>query len=69
MDECFVRAFSTYFDTLPTARKSGLLQQEVNEGFVMTRYIYDRIPEFETFEGDLEDFMWMLLIEYPQYAQ
>lgn len=35
----------------------------------MTRYIYDRIPEFETFEGDLEDFMRMLLIEYPQYAQ
>ena len=69
VDECFVRAFSTYFDTLPTARKSGLLQQEVNEGFVMTRYIYDRIPEFETFEGDLEDFMRMLLIEYPQYAQ
>ena len=68
VDECFVRAFSICFDSLPAQEKEGIVKNEVDDGFVLTGYIYDRIPEFETFDGDLEDFMGMLLREYPQYA-
>ena len=68
VDECFVRAFSIYFDSLPAREKEGIVENEVDDGFVLTGYIYDRIPEFETFDGDLEDFMRLLLREYPQYA-
>ena len=40
----------------------------MQDGFVMTQYVYDRIPEFETFNGDFNGFIKMLLTEYPQYA-
>ena len=67
VDESFVRAFSTYFDT-NTFKRESIITRDTADGFVLTRYIYDRIPEFEHFDGTLGDFMKMLLVEYPQYA-
>ena len=64
VNESFVRAFSTYFTEGYTR---SLAIDEDERGFVMTSYIYDRIPEFETFDGDLKAFMQMLLSEYPSH--
>lgn len=67
--ESFVRAVSTYFDSgLTKNEKTRIQNKEMQDGFVMTQYIYDRIPEFETFDGDFDAFVKMLLVEYPQYA-
>ena len=46
-----------------------MLTHNVEDGFIMTEYIYSRIPEFETFQGNITDFMRMLLMEYLQYAE
>jgi hypothetical protein len=45
-----------------------MAQSNTDDGFVMTRYVFDRIPEFATFDGDFSAFVQMLLAEYPQYA-
>ena len=67
--ESFVRAISTYFtDNIMASTKAAIIEKDVNDGFVMTKYIYDRIPEFETFDGDFNAFVKMLLVEYPNYA-
>lgn len=67
--ESFVRAVSTYFDSdLRTSEKRQIINKEMQDGFVMTQYVYDRIPEFESFDGDFDAFIKMLLVEYPQYA-
>lgn len=67
--ESFVRAISTYFESSYTeSTKAKIIQDDVALGFVMTQYVYDRIPEFEEFDGDFQAFIKMLLVEYPQYA-
>ena len=67
--ESFVRAISTYFDSsLTEGLKAKVIKDDVALGFVMTQYVYDRIPEFENFDGDFNAFIRMLLVEYPQYA-
>ena len=69
VNESFVRAISLYFDSsTPEVQKAQSLNKEVSQGFVMTKYVYDRIPEFETFDGDFNAFVKMLLVEYPNYA-
>ena len=65
VNESVVRAISGYF---VNGYGESYADREVGKGYVLTRYIYDRIPEFEAFDGDLEAFMRMLLTEYPQYA-
>ena len=67
--ESFVRGISIYFDsTSSQSEKQQMLNKDINDGFVMTKYVYERIPEFNTFDGDFDAFIKMLLIEYPQYA-
>lgn len=59
--ESFVRAFAAYF-TPGYGRDYAV--GESHRGFVLTSYIFDRIPEFATFDGDIEAFMLVLLKEY-----
>lgn len=65
--ESFVRALAIYFDPYEVSMQ-GRAQWEYNQGFILTPYICERIPEFETFDGTWEEFMKLLLVEYPQYA-
>ena len=67
VDESFVRTLAIYFDPYEAAPQ-GRAQWENGQGFILTPYIYERISEFETFDGTWEEFMQMLLVEYPQYA-
>ena len=61
-----MKHISTYFDTALTQNeKTQIIDKDMQLGFVMTQYVYDRIPEFETFDGDFNAFIKMLLIEYP----
>jgi len=67
--ESFVRAISVYFDSNCIGNgKTQVIEKDMRQGFVMTQYVYDRIPEFENFDGDFNAFIKMLLVEYPQYA-
>ena len=67
--ESFVRGISIYFDsTSSQPEKQQMLNKDIYDGFVMTKYVYERIPEFDTFDGDFEAFINMLLVEYSQYA-
>ena len=66
VNEAFVRAISCYF--VPAYGGRTLAQQDESQGFTMTLYIYDRIPEFAKFNGTFEQFVNMLLAEYPNYA-
>lgn len=66
VNESFVRAFSIYFDT-NIARRDSIIARDTNDGFTLTQYLYDRIPEFAAFNGTLGEFMRMLLVEYPQH--
>lgn len=36
----------------------------MNEGFILTKYFYDRMAEFPTHEGDLESFINKMILEY-----
>ena len=66
-DESFVRAISTYFDSSRTpAEKLKVIDKNVNQGFVMTEYVYERIPEFGSFEGNFNEFIHLLLKEYSK---
>lgn len=64
VNECFSDAFVAYFshDNDPDFARRG----EVHG--VLASYIYDRIPEFETYGGEFRSFVKLLLEEYPQYA-
>ncbi len=65
INESVVRAISGFF--VPSYGRS-YAQRETDKGFTLTLYIYDRIPEFESYGGDFADFLEKLLVEYPQYA-
>ena len=67
--ESFVRAVSVYFDSnLIGDEKERVIKENVQQGFVMTQYVFERIPEFESYDGDFDAFIRMLLVEYPQYT-
>jgi hypothetical protein len=53
--ESFVRAISTYFTDMSDREKKSIIKKEMNDGFTMTQYVYDRIPEFETFDGTFSE--------------
>ena len=63
--EAFVRAISCYF--VPAYGRT-VAQRDESQGFTMTLYIYDRIPEFPKFNGTFEQFVNLILAEYPNYA-
>ncbi|MBQ5797085.1 MAG: hypothetical protein IIW15_03540, partial [Firmicutes bacterium] len=64
-DESFVRAISLYFDSSRDEnRKKLVIANEMAQGFVMTEYVYKRLPEFETYQGTFTDFVGMLFEEY-----
>ena len=52
IDESFVRAMSTYTSSRSTADKVALIDREVADGFFLTQYIYDRVPQYETKYGN-----------------
>jgi len=60
--ESFVRAISRYF--VPNYGSADLKWQ-TKQGFIMTEYIYNCIPEMKNFEGTLEDFVRLLIKEFP----
>ena len=64
VNESVVRAISAYF--VDGSGRANAMQAD-EKGYVMATYIFDRIPEFASFDGDLEDFLRMLLVEYPEY--
>ena len=65
VDESFVRAISLYFDSSRDEnRKKLVIADEMAQGFVMTEYVYNRIPEFETYQATFTDFVGMLFEEY-----
>ncbi len=68
--ESFVRGISTYFtDNLTQKEKDQIIEKDVNDGFVMAKYVYERVPAFSSFNGSFSAFVNKLLAEYPKYAK
>ena len=63
IDESFVRAMSTY--TAGGSDKAAIIDREVADGFFLTQYIYDRIPQYETKYGnDIKKFIDGVISEF-----
>jgi len=63
IDESFVRAMSTY--TVNSNDKAAIIDREVADGFFLTQYIYDRIPQYETKYGnDIKKFIDGVITEF-----
>jgi len=39
------------------------IDNNMQKGFILTKYFYERFSEFESFDGSLEEFIKMLLID------
>lgn len=63
IDESFVRAMSTY--TAGESDKAAIIDREVADGFFLTQYIYDRIPQYKTIYGnDIKKFIDGVITEF-----
>ncbi len=66
VDESFARAIACYYYE---GFGRAVAVKDTDKGFVMTTYIYARIPEFANYKGTFEEFCKMLIVEYPKYAK
>jgi hypothetical protein len=63
-----VKMVCYFADNESAQTKAEMIQKMNDDGFVMSKYVYDRIPEFERYDGTFDEFVQMLLAEYPQHA-
>ena len=63
--DCLANAMARYFADIPY---QDFARDKTTPKYVLSEYFYNRIPEFETFDGDTGAFIQLLVEEYPRYA-
>lgn len=61
VSESYARAVST--KVLPLDQQASYIDAEMKNGYILTKYFYDRYDEFKSFNGTIEEFLKKIVAE------